>query len=177
MISWVFSMQLDRRQWMLRMMQVAGLAALARSGASGQNATPWAPQILTPDENEALIALGESIIPGSRAAQCSRLIDLVLTQEDPQLHQQLTGAIDTFDQASRAQFQKAFRNLTPDQQAAILTAASSAANPLHPQFQIVKEWTADAYWSSEQGLKELGSTGRMAWDSFPGCEHVPTSPR
>jgi hypothetical protein len=176
MISWVFAMQLDRRQWMLRMVQVAGIAALARSGASAQEAAPWTPRVLTPDENEGLIALGESIIPGSRAAQCNRVIDLVLTQEDPPLHQQIAGALDAFDAASRAQFQKAFRNLTPDQQTAILAAASSAANPLHPQFQIVKEWMADAYWSSEQGLKELGSTGRMAWDSFPGCEHS-TSPR
>ncbi len=33
----------------------------------------------------------------------------------------------------------------------------------------MKEWTADAYWSSQKGLRELGWTGRLAWDSFPNC--------
>jgi len=35
----------------------------------------------------------------------------------------------------------------------------------------LKGWISGAYYTSEQGLKELGWTGNMAFDSFPGCTH------
>jgi hypothetical protein len=28
-----------------------------------------------------------------------------------------------------------------------------------------------SYYNSEAGLKDLGWTGRVMWDSFPSCEH------
>ena len=143
----------DRRSWMRHILQLAAGATLA--SRLGGAAVEWAPQVLTASENQALMALGERIIPGSAAALCNRTIDLVLTMESEQMHAQLAEALAAF---------------ATDPDGTVLTAASKTGAPLHAQFQIVKEWVADAYWSSEPGLRELGWTGKMAWDAFPGCE-------
>ena len=149
------SVGLDRREWMRRIVQVAaGASLLARAGASAT----WAPQVLTPAQNQALISTGERIIPGSAAALCNQTIDLVLTMESEQMHAQLAEALAAFDR---------------DADGTLLIAASETNAPQHAQFQIIKEWIADAYWSSEPGLRELGSTGKMGWSSFPGCETGP----
>jgi hypothetical protein len=144
---------LDRRAWIRRVLQVAAGASLAAS--TGAAATDWTPQVLTPAQNQALIAMGERIVPGSAAALCNRIIDLVLTLESEQTRAQLTGALAAF---------------AGDADGSALTQASVSGSARHPQFLIIKEWIADTYWSSEPGLRELGWTGKMAWPSFPGCE-------
>ena len=146
------STDFDRRQWMRHIVQLAAGATLA---AHAGIAETWTPKVLTPGQNEALITIGERIIPGSAAALCNQTIDLVLTMESNQIRAQLAQSLAAFD---------------PDPDGSLLASASSPDAPLHPQFQIVKEWITDAYWSSEPGLRELGWTGKMAWSSFPGCE-------
>ncbi len=137
---------------MRQILQVAGGAAVA---SRMMGADRWTPQVLTSAENEALVAISERIIPGSAAAMCNRTIDLVLTKEEPRMHAQLAEALAVF---------------AADSDGAILTAASLPGAAHHEQFGIVKEWVADAYWSSEAGLRELGWTGKMAWARDPGCE-------
>ncbi len=149
------SFAFNRRECMLRILQL-GAAAAVVPGLRG--APAWTPQILTPAQNEALVTLGDRIVPGSAAALCNQLIDLVLTMESEQTRAQLTGALAAFDR---------------DPDGSRLTAASVAGGPAHEQFLIVKEWVADAYWSSEPGLRELGSIGKMSWPAFPGCETGP----
>jgi hypothetical protein len=39
------------------------------------------------------------------------------------------------------------------------------------EFQNLKDWIAGAYYSSEQGMRELGWNGNYAFESYPGCEH------
>lgn len=129
----------------------------------------WNPQFLKPEQNDALIAVGERIIPGSAEALCNRLIDSVLAIDSDKNRNDLLAALAGFDQAARERSQKPFRELAPAQQDEILTAVSEPPNPLHAQFLLVKEWMADAYWSSLKGLKELGWTGRVMWDAFPNC--------
>jgi len=38
-------------------------------------------------------------------------------------------------------------------------------------FENLKEWIVGAYYSSEQGMRELGWNGNYAFENYPGCEH------
>jgi len=38
------------------------------------------------------------------------------------------------------------------------------------EFGNLKEWIVGAYYSSEQGMKELGWDGNFAFDTYPSCE-------
>ncbi len=159
---------------MARIVETIGVAALAPPLWSANNASEpvWQPAFLTSEQNEALVSLGECIVPGSAAAFCNRLIDLVLSIESKKTKQQMTDALAQFDREARAHHGNNFRNLKPEQQAEILTAAARGDGALHGEFEAVKEWMADAYWSSEQGMRELGWKGRVAWASFDGCPHA-----
>lgn len=115
---------------------------------------------MSADQNANLAAIGEAIVPGSAAADCNRVIDRVLAIESAKNQSDLKTALDAFD---------SFRSQKPEQQAEILGTASTAGNKLEPHFQLIKEWVAATYWSSEPGLKELGWNGQMAWANYPGC--------
>lgn len=138
---------------------------------SGEAASAsWAPRFLSAEQNETLIALGERVIPGSKEAQCNRLIDSILAIDSEKNKRELTQGLAAFDnQAMQLHQRRQFCQLNSAQQDEILAAASQSDNQLHAEFGIVKEWMADAYWSSLKGMRELGSKGRLAWDSFPGC--------
>ena len=171
-----------RRDWIYSILQATGALAAMPALYAGQQHThgapaplaeeaspDWHPQFFNDEQNQTLIALGERIVPGSTDAFCNRIIDLIMTIESDQTRQGLLHAMAEFDHQAQAQYQKPFRAVTPQQQDAILTIAVSDKGQLHSQFSVVKEWFADTYWSSEKGLREMGWTGRMAWESFPGC--------
>ena len=139
--------------------------------SSSDPGAKWAPQFFTAEQNETLVALGERIVPGSGEAYSNRVIDLIMTVESDKVREELVQAMAAFDDQAQARHQKAFRALTSEQQDQILTSAVNDKGQLHSQFGVVKEWVADAYWSSEKGLREMGWTGRMAWETFPGCGH------
>jgi len=42
---------------------------------------------------------------------------------------------------------------------------------IRDHFDHLKGWVSGAHHSSEIGLKELGYTGQMFFESFPGCPH------
>ncbi len=110
------------------------------------------------------------MIPGSSEAGCNQVIDLVLTLEPEKTRTELLQALSAFNAEAQTRQSKQFRELAPEEQDALLTRASQSGSPLNHQFQVVKEWMADTYWSSKQGMKELGWNGRMVWPSYPGCE-------
>jgi hypothetical protein len=142
--------------------------AAAPSGETA--AMSWNPRFLSAEQNETLITLGERVIPGSKEALCNRLIDAILAIDSEKNRRELVQALAAFDsKAMQLHRRQQFRQLNSAQQDEILTAASQSDDPLNAEFGIVKEWMADAYWSSHQGMRELGSTGRLAWDSFPEC--------
>jgi hypothetical protein len=157
---------------MLAVLQTTSAASILAPLGAGQTATkPWTPQFFNAEQNEALVALGERIIPGSAEALCNRLIDSVLVIDSEKNRSGLLHSVAAFDREAEQLYQQPFRHLSPDQQDEILMAASQDGGSLHAEFGLVKEWMADAYWSSLQGLHELGWTGRMAWEIFPGCDH------
>jgi hypothetical protein len=172
--------------------------AEASGSAPAANAGDWSPAFLEAHQNQTLIVLGERIIPGSSRAQVNRMIDLLLTADTQQNQRKFLESLSAFDAEAIARHRQPFRSLTGEQQIAILTTASTGEsgqkasdgdwNPwagssssatsasespltLRDHFDNIKDWVARSYYSSEIGLRELGWTGRVAWDSFPSCEH------
>jgi hypothetical protein len=175
---------LSRRHWMALVVQAAGAVSLAphlngqdhHAGMAAREANvassaPWRPRYLSAAQNETLVSLGDRIIPGSAAAACNRVIDLILIIESDKHRKDLTQALTRFDSESQSRYGKTFQAIQPTQQDELLTAASMAESPLFADFNLVKEWIADAYWSSHEGLQELGWTGRLVWANFEGCKH------
>ena len=167
------------------------LTADAQAGAAD-----WAPEFLDPHQNETLIVLAERIIPGSTKAQVNRFIDLLLTVDTQESQKKFLASLGAFEGESRNRFGHSFQALTEDQQNQILTTASTEkpgiepgnqswswfsvpSNPssepyrvtLRDHFDNLKGWISGAYYSSEVGMRELGWTGQVMFENFPGCEH------
>lgn len=151
---------------MLRATQASGFLAIP-----GSLEAAWSPQFLTASQDATLTALGERIIPGSTAAQCNRFIDLMMGIETQKIRDELSHSLGAFDVAAQKRYGNAFSRLQPQQQDKLLEEASTEHASLQPEFLVIKEWMADAYWTSRQGLHDLGWNGQMAWPTFPGCEH------
>jgi Gluconate 2-dehydrogenase subunit 3 len=170
-------------------------AVLAAPEQAGARAAPaeWSPQFFDAHQNDTLSALAERIVPGSGQAQVNRLIDLLLTVDVQSTQQKFLQSISAFDAEAIRRYRQPLLALTEAQQNELLTAASEGALGQRPKewyesdsdasnaeegpmtlrnhFENIKEWVVRCYYNSEAGLKDLGWTGRVMWDSFPACEH------
>ncbi len=154
----------------------------------------WKPLFLDPHQNETLIVLAERIVPNSTNAQVNRFIDLLLSVDTFENQRRFINALSAFEAEALKRHSSPFKSLTEDQQNEILTFASTAKpareespvrhyaperaespesgpDTIRDHFNHLKEWISGAYYSSEVGMKELGWTGQMMWESFPGCQH------
>jgi hypothetical protein len=167
----IHEFEVSRREWMLVLLQATSALAVAMPTAAANAPSPasWTPRVLIAEQNDTLVSLGERIVPGSTGALCNRLIDSMLAIESERNKRELLQALAAFDNQAVQLHRQPFRKLSPAQQDEILNATSQNGAQLHTEFGIVKEWMADAYWSSREGLRELGSTGRLAWNNFPEC--------
>ncbi len=159
-------------------------------------AADWKPEFLDPHQNETLVSLAERTVPGSTKAQVNRFIDLLLGVETPESQRRFVNSLSAFEAESLNRFGHPFKGLAPEQQNEILSAASSAEpgqpggredwswfaveseKPREParltlrdHFENLKGWISGAYYSSEIGMRELGWTGDVFFESFPGCPH------
>jgi hypothetical protein len=157
---------------------------------------PWKPAFFDEHQNETLIVLADRILPGSSKAQVNRFIDLALSVETQATQDQFLRSLAAFEGEALARHKSEFLQLSETQQNEILAAA--AASPLSEVRKIrsndwvselargsgppplvtlgdyldhLKGWVTGAYYSSEIGMKELGWTGNVAYDDFPGCPH------
>ncbi len=176
----------NRRDWISRVLETIAFSALAAPlcaeehlhpgppNPAGQITEPWQPAFLTKEQNETLISLGECMVPGSAAAKCNRVIDLILTLESEKNKRETIDSLSAFESEAKALYRNSFHALQPAQRNDLLLKASSGNGALSAPFNVIKEWVADAYWSSQEGMRELGWKGRVAWSSFEGCAHGPT---
>src|SRR5690348_9631043 len=146
-------------------------------------AADWKPVVLSPEQNVDLIAVAESIVPGSIEAQVNRFIDLLLSVDASEHKKSFVDSLAAFEAESQKRFTKGFPALDEGQKNQLLTDASAAgvkqnsegagenSARLHKHFENLKGWVAGAYYSSEKGMKELGWTPDRVFASFPGCEH------
>jgi hypothetical protein len=155
----------------------------------------WEPVFLDPHQNETLIVLAERIVPNSTTAQVNRFVDLLISVDTQENQKKFLASLGAFDHEGITRYSQPFKDLTEDQQIGMLTAASTAkaggrsddaSGPgsgaaskqgeeptltMRDHFENVKGWVSGAFYSSEVGMRELGWTGQVVWESFPGCEH------
>jgi len=148
-------------------------------------AADWKPLVLSARQNESLIAIAESIVPGSTEAPVNRFIDLLLSVDASEQKKGFLDALAAFEGESQKRFAKDFPALEVSQKSQLLTDASATATKqnsdgevageslagLHKHFENLKSWVSGAYYSSEIGMKELGWTADRVFASFPSCEH------
>ncbi|MPY90198.1 MAG: hypothetical protein GEU99_20020 [Luteitalea sp.] len=148
-----------------------------------------------------LAVVAELIVPGAKATASDRFIDSVLAVESTETQQRFLSALGAFDGAAIERHRKPFKELTEAEQVGLLeemstqepTKADQTANgeqsgeqrsdrrpanlagPARPNvrahFDHLKEWVARSHYSSEAGMKELGWTGNLFHESYPGCTH------
>jgi gluconate 2-dehydrogenase subunit 3-like protein len=146
-------------------------------------AGPWTPTVLSPAQNEAVIALAEIIIPktetpGATDARVNEFIDGVLADAPPEHRAKFLDGLAWLDTHTAEAHGAPFTKLGHEQQVAVLTALSTLsldASPVSPGaefFQAIKSLTVTGYYTSEIAMKEeIGDDGLMFFADFPGCTH------
>jgi hypothetical protein len=145
----------------------------------------WKLLFLNAQQNESLIAIAESIVPGSTKALVNRFVDLLLTVDRDEHKNEFVEALAAIEGEAQNRFAKNFAALDESQKSQLLTDASATPAKknsggaeagekragLHEHFETLKGWISGPYYSSEMGMKELGWTADRVFASFPGCEH------
>jgi hypothetical protein len=168
---------------------VESLCAQSRAEAhthaaqSAVSAPAWSPSVLTPRQNEAVIALTELIIPatdtpGAKAALVNRFVDHVLSTADAKERSEFIRGLTWLDDRCRTRVGRDVAGATPAELTAVLTplAAEGTAPgedaPGVAFFRAIKSMTITGYYTTEIGLRqELGDDGRMMLGAFEGCTH------
>ncbi len=156
----------------------------------------WTPLYLSRQQNETLIPLAECLVPNSTQAQVNRFIDLLLSVETAKTRKEFDESLHAIDQEAVRRFSRPFSSISAAEREELLTALSSGPSrhgaresafseedaappketeniPYSPRdhFDNLKSWVSGAYYSSEQGMRELGWTGMNFFQDFPGCQH------
>ncbi|MGH9407186.1 MAG: gluconate 2-dehydrogenase subunit 3 family protein [Terriglobia bacterium] len=167
--------------------------------ASAQAAEPnWTPAFFDAHQDATFTVLAERIVPGATDARVNRFVDLLLSVDTLPVQKNFVNSLSAFERYSLVTYNMPFKDLSEDQQNKVLTAAcamqpgrplagagrrrhilgpqneshAEEAEPtLRDHFENLKHWATGAYFSSEPGMKYLGWTGQVMWDSFPGCKH------
>jgi hypothetical protein len=147
-------------------------------------AADWKPLFLNAQQNENLIAVAESIVPGSTKAQVNRFIDLLLSVDTSEHKRKFLDSIAAFEAESQRRFGQGFPSLDDRQKNKLLTDVAAIPaeensssrggkenSGLPAHFENLKGWISGAYYSSEMGMRELGWTEDRVFANFPGCEH------
>jgi hypothetical protein len=135
-----------------------------------REAVDWKPVFLNADQNRTLVALSEVVVPGSASAKVNQFVDLLLSVDSAEHRRDFIGSLAAVEGESSKRFRRGFARLEQGEQETLI-ADFSKGDAHGEEFQNLKEWIAGAYYSSEQGMRELGWNGNYAFDSFSGCEH------
>ena len=162
--------------WVEALAEAAAQHAAHRQTAAAAGA--WSPKALTPDQNRAVIALAERIIPrtdtpGATDAKVNEFIDAVLADAEPPDRQKFLDGLAWVDGRS-------FAEASESQQIALLTAIASKGRPADGPadqtgrdfFTAIKSMTITGFYTSEVGLRdEIGDAGTLFFTEFEGCTH------
>jgi len=152
-----------------------------RPEAAADVSTVYTPKFFRAAEFETLGKLAEAIIPatdtpGAIGAGVPRYIDEVASA-NPEHKRRLREGLAWLDKKSSHLFKARFGALSEAQQVELLKPLSDAVesgrklNPHERFFQLVKNLTADGYYTSRVGLvDELGYAGNTVLEKFPTCE-------
>jgi gluconate 2-dehydrogenase subunit 3-like protein len=158
------------------------LIAKEKAAASGR----YSPKFFPPDQYQTLRVLCETIFPadsdsgGAIEAAAPEFIDL-LTSENSKYQLMLGGGIMWLDSTCNDRYGATFRNCSLQQQKEILDLIAyrknADADPGLSQgvtfFSLLRNLTADGFFTSEIGIKYLGYEGNTVVREFRGCPPVP----
>lgn len=146
----------------------------------------YQPKFFDPHQWQTLRKLCALIIPpdeksgGAIEANAPEFIDL-LTSENPEFQTQLVGGLRWLDAYCRNHYHEPFLNCPPAQQKATLDLLAYRKNST-PQisqgisfFSLLRNLTADGFYTSKVGIEDIGYVGNSAWGEFPGCPDLPES--
>jgi gluconate 2-dehydrogenase gamma chain len=159
------------------------LLAEEKSSAPGGSYTP---KFFPANQYKTLQALCQTIIPpeadsgGALEAGAPEFIDL-LTSENPDFQLQLGGGLLWLDSMCADRYAHAYLDCTSEQQKEVLDLVAyrknAIADPSLSQgidfFSLLRNLTADGFFTSEIGIKYLGYIGNTYLKEFPGCPPVP----
>jgi gluconate 2-dehydrogenase gamma chain len=165
--------ELDRRE-VVKVLAAVPLVPLAALGTAA-----YAPKFFSSGELELVATLGELILPqtetpGARAARAHEHIDLVLSEEIPEVRRAFRDGLAWIERQSRESHDRAFAALTPEQQNAMLARMSSSpeGDAERRFFRELRKRVVFAYYTSEIGLRqELEYKGKQMVAHWPGCPH------
>ena len=155
----------------------------ARQKVTVKKAALWRPRFFSEAQNEIVTTIAELIIPetetpGALAAKVNEHIDLVLSEESPEVQQSFLKGLEWIDRKSRQLFGVNFRQISAEQQSSILTAVARASSDPPKDnlgsrfFEDIKRRTTFAYYTSEIGIhQELKYKGNAVLGDWPGCPH------
>jgi hypothetical protein len=150
-------------------------------GTAPEPDAPYTPKFFSAEEFETLSRMAEAIIPatntpGAIGAGAPRYIDEVVSA-NPEHKKPFREGLAWINKKSRSRFRSPFASLSEAQQIELLTPLSEALgagrklNAPERFFELVKNITADGYYTSRVGLvDELGYSGNTAMERFPSCE-------
>jgi Gluconate 2-dehydrogenase subunit 3 len=133
----------------------------------------YQPQFFSRDEFTALDVFTAILIPtddtpGAREAHVAAFIDFVLfsaAEFAPEMQNAWRDALHRLDPPR-------FNQLSPAAQFAAVERMSSESSAAHPDFQLIKEMTVHAFYTSRAGLIDtLEYKGNAYLTEFPGCNH------
>lgn len=154
--------------------------------AEKASAGAYAPKFFDPAYYKTLQALCETILPsdadsgGAIEAGAPEFIDL-LTSENEDYQSKLEGGLIWLDATCKTRYGKAWLECSQQQQKEILDAISYRKNADADQslaqgvefFLLLRNMTADGFFTSKIGIKYLGYKGNTFLTDFPGCPPVP----
>ena len=135
---------------------------------------------------KTLQALCETILPadsecgGAIEAGAPEFIDL-LTSENTEYQSRLGGGLKWLDTACTSRYGKAYLDSSQQQQTEILDLIAYRKNAAQDDslrdgeefFSLLRNMTADGFFTSKIGIKYLGYKGNTYLTEFPGCPPVP----
>lgn len=161
-------------------------AALVGVADANAQASPYAPEFLSPHQLDTLRILGDRIVPGSSKANSAEFVDQLLAVASGDEQREFLRAMGALEQLAMGHAGVPWKALSDQQQHDLLTRASTekagatdarsaapaaARATIRDHFEHLKGWIVGAYYSSEIGMRELGWTGSMFFPEFPGCTH------
>jgi len=154
-----------------------------RTDAKGGGYTP---KFFDSQQFKTLQSLCEAILPadvdagGAIEAGAPEFIDL-LTSENAEYQSKLGGGLKWLDSACASRHGKSYLDCTPQQQREALDLIAYRKNAESDGslsqavefFSLLRNMTADGFFTSKIGIKYLGYKGNTFLTEFPGCPPVP----
>lgn len=174
------------------MLQVIPLQAAAQvhhmisHDKAAKPGAPHKPKFFSPHQYQTIVTLCDLIIPadelsgGAVAAGAPEFIDL-LTSENKDWQLQLGGGLMWLDGICADRYGRSFMKCDAASRTEVLDLIAYKKNAVADAslsqgvefFAFLRRLTADGFYSSAIGIKDLGYIGNTALAEFPGCPAPP----